>query len=103
MELELTNTTSLPDAKKDSHKQELILPADIELYTLFERFWNCIFGCNHAWGFPFHNREIRYPRPYDTHQNCNKCGQMRFYRFKGIDCVPGPLFKKVISNRRVCD
>jgi len=100
MELELEDDSMLDVAQGE--EEALILPVDIQLYTPLERLHQFMFGCRHAWSFPFSNREIRYPQPYDTHQNCNKCGMTRFYRFKGAVMQAGPAFKRLINSSRSC-
>ena len=94
-ELELDSDSMLDTKEKE---QTLVLPVNVKLYTPLERLSQWVFGCRHMWSFPFSSREIRYPSPYDTHQNCNKCGMMRFYRFRGLDMFSGPTFRKLINS-----
>ena len=78
--------------------EDLTLPSNLKLYSLYERFMDWGFGCNHKWWFPYRNKDIGYPQPYDAHQTCNKCGGTRFYQFGGDTIFIGPMFRVQVNN-----
>jgi hypothetical protein len=98
MQIERLLYTAL--VERDEAEESVVLPSDIHLYSRMDRFW--ALGCSHKWGFPFRARDMRYPRPYDTHQVCTECSRTRYYKFGGDGGTePGPLFRRVIHNERV--
>lgn len=74
----------------------------IRFSTVGERLVRAITGCRgHNWGWPQTTVEMgeayRANKPYDSHQQCPKCGATRLYNQKTMAC--GPLFTKEPKKR----
>jgi hypothetical protein len=58
---------------------------------MFVLFWETLFGCSHAWGWP---QALEKEEPgYDSYQACTECGRTRFY--DSATMTGGPTFTEI--------
>ena len=68
------------------------------LLTVKERLLRRLPGCDHNWSFPQTLREKSWQEiyaanePFDSHQQCPKCGAMRLFNFVTMEA--GPMFTR---------
>lgn len=67
----------------------------IQFLSIREKLLLTFTGCrNHNWSFPQTSEEMKKAyaanAPYDSHQQCPKCGSMRLYNQKTME--GGPIF-----------
>ena len=72
------------------------LPKGVRLLTLTEKMFALVFGCRHSWSRPFRFEEVKYPRPFNSHQSCVNCGSQRY--FNGTKMTGGPIFRSEVGH-----
>jgi hypothetical protein len=72
----------------------------IVFLTTGEKLFSAFAGCRHNWSRPFTTKEMKKAyasnAPYDSHQQCVKCGATRLYDNKTL--VGGPIFTRTESQ-----
>lgn len=83
-------------------KQHTEIDPGYRSLTLSERLGKRLSGCPHDFSWPVSivrlARTILYPRGFDSHQTCAKCGTHRFYNIATM--TSGSLFVRTGDARQ---